>query len=56
MHFIIGLSHKVAHFILVKTTYTGANLAELYMTRIVCLQGVLKKKVSDRGTQFTSCL
>jgi hypothetical protein len=45
---------KVAHFIPVKTTYTGAKLAELYMSRIVCLHGVPKKIVSDRGTQFTS--
>jgi hypothetical protein len=45
---------KVAHFIPVKTTYTGATLAELYMSRIVCLHGVPKKIVSDRGTQFTS--
>jgi transposase InsO family protein len=45
---------KVAHFILVKTTYTGARLAELYMSRIVCLHGVPKKIVPDRGTQFTS--
>ena len=33
---------------------TGAKLAELYFTRIVCLHGVPKKIVSDRGTQFTS--
>ena len=45
---------KVAHFIPVKTTYNGAVLAELYMSRIVCLHGVSKKIVSDRGTQFTS--
>jgi hypothetical protein len=45
---------KVAHFIQVKTTYTGAKLAEIYMSRIVCLHGVPKKIVSDRGTQFTS--
>jgi hypothetical protein len=45
---------KVAHFIPVKTTYTGAKLAELYMSRIVCLHGVPKKIVLDRGTQFTS--
>jgi len=45
---------KVAHFIPVKTTYTGARLAELYISRIVCLHGVPKKIVSDRGTQFTS--
>jgi hypothetical protein len=44
---------KVAHFIPVKTTYSGPHLAELYMLRIVCLHGVLKRIVSDRGTQFT---
>jgi hypothetical protein len=70
MDFIVGLSRtrdgydsiwfiadrltKVAHFIPVRTTYTGAKLAELYMSRIVCLHGVPKKIVSDRGTQFTS--
>jgi hypothetical protein len=45
---------KAAHFIPVKTTYNSAVLAELYMSRIVCLHGVLKKIVSDRGTKFTS--
>jgi transposase InsO family protein len=45
---------KVAHFIPVKTTYSGPQLAELYMSRIVCLHGVPKKIVYDRGTQFTS--
>ncbi|WVZ80115.1 LOW QUALITY PROTEIN: hypothetical protein U9M48_027618 [Paspalum notatum var. saurae] len=70
MDFIVGLPHtqsgfdsiwvvvdrltKVAHFIPVKTTYSGAKLAELYMSRIVCLHGVPKKIMSDRGTQFTS--
>jgi hypothetical protein len=44
---------KVAHFIPVKTTYSGLQLAELYMSRIVCLHGVPKKIVSDRGIQFT---
>jgi hypothetical protein len=45
---------KVAHFIPVKTTYSGPQLAELYMSRIVCLHGVPKKIVFDRGTQVTS--
>ena len=45
---------KVAHFIPVKTTYTTAKLAKIYMTRIVCLHGVSRTIVSDRGTQFTS--
>jgi transposase InsO family protein len=70
MNFIIGLPRtqsgydsiwvivdrltKVAHFIPIKTTYSGLQLAELYMSRIVCLHGVPKKIVSDRGSQFTS--
>jgi hypothetical protein len=45
---------KATHFILVKTTYNCAVLAGLYMSRIVCLHGVPKKIVSNRGTQFTS--
>jgi hypothetical protein len=45
---------KVAHFIPVKATYSGPQLAKLYMSRIVYLYGVPKKNVSDRGTQFTS--
>jgi hypothetical protein len=70
MDFIVGLPHtqagydsicvivhrltKVAHFITVKMTYSGAKLAELYMSRIMCLHGVPKKIMSDRGSQFTS--
>jgi transposase InsO family protein len=44
---------KVAHFIPIKMTYSGPQLAELYMSRIVCVHGVPKKIVFDRGTQFT---
>jgi hypothetical protein len=51
---IIDRFSKVAYFIPVKTMYKGAKLTELYITRIVCLHGVPKKIVSDRGTQFTS--
>jgi hypothetical protein len=70
MDFIVGLPHtrsgfesicvvvdrltKSAHFILIKTSYSSATMAELYMSWIVCLYGVPKKIVSDRGTQFTS--
>jgi hypothetical protein len=69
MDFIVGLSRsqsgydsiwvivdrltKVAHFIPVKTTYSGLQLVELYMSRIVCLHGMPKQTVSDRGTHFT---
>jgi hypothetical protein len=70
MNFIVGLPRtqsgydsiwvimdrltEVANFIPVKTTYSGPHLVELYMSRIVCLHGLLKKIVYDRGTQFTS--
>jgi hypothetical protein len=45
---------KVAHFIPIKTTYSGPQLTELYMLRIVYLHGVLKNIVFGRETQFTS--
>jgi hypothetical protein len=50
---IVDRLAKVAHFISIKTTYSEPQLAELYMSRIVCLHGVSKKIVSDSGTQFT---
>jgi hypothetical protein len=40
---------KVAHFIPIKMTYSGPQLAELSMLRIVCVHGVPKKIVFDRG-------
>ena len=51
---IIDRLTKVAHFLPVKTTYSGDRLAELYMAIIVSLHGVPKKIVSDRGSQFIS--
>jgi hypothetical protein len=47
---IVNRLTKAAHFILVKTTNSGAKLTELYISRIVCLHGVPKKIVSDRGS------
>jgi hypothetical protein len=41
---------KSAHFIFVKTSYNSEVSVELYMSRIVCLHGVPKKIMSDRGT------
>jgi transposase InsO family protein len=51
---IVDRLTKVAHFIHVKTTYSRAKHPEVYMSRIVCLHGVPKKIMSDRGSQFTS--
>jgi hypothetical protein len=50
---IVDRLTMVAHFIPIQTTYSGPQLAELYMPGIICLHEVLKKIVSDRGTQFT---
>jgi hypothetical protein len=51
---IMDRLNKVAHFIPVRTNYTRAKLAKLYISRIVCLHRVPKKIMSDRGLQFTS--
>jgi hypothetical protein len=45
---------KVANFIPVKATHKGVKLAELYISRIMCLHGVPKKIVSNKETQFMS--
>jgi hypothetical protein len=50
---IVDRLTKIAHFIPVKTTYSNVKLVELYMSRIMCLYGVPKKIMSDRGSQFT---
>jgi hypothetical protein len=50
---IVDQLTKVDHFITVETTYSRPQLAELYMSRIVCMHGVPKKIVSNRGAQFT---
>jgi transposase InsO family protein len=51
---IVDCLTKVTHFMPVKTTYSGAKLVELYMLRIMCLHGVPKEIMSDKGSQFTS--
>jgi transposase InsO family protein len=49
---IVDRLTKTAHFIAVHTTYSVQDYAELYVDQIVCLHGVPKTIVSDRGTQF----
>jgi transposase InsO family protein len=49
---IVDRLTKLAHFFSVKTTYQTKQYAKLYLTRIVCLHGVPKTIVSDRGPQF----
>ena len=45
---------KSAHFISVNTRYSAKKYAELYINRILCLHGVPKTIISDRGTQFVA--
>ena len=45
---------KSAHFIPMKTTYSIAQYAQLYIDDIVSLYGVPVSIISDRGSQFTS--
>ncbi|WVZ96240.1 hypothetical protein U9M48_041905, partial [Paspalum notatum var. saurae] len=51
---IIDRFTKSAHFIPVKTSYTAATYAELYISRIVSLHGVPVSITSDRGSVFVS--
>ena len=39
---IVDRLRKMAHFILVHTTYNAKRYAEIYLDRIVCLHGVPK--------------
>ena len=43
---------KSAHFILVSTRYRPHQYIELYVTHIVCLHGVPRTIMSNRGSQF----
>jgi hypothetical protein len=51
---IVDRLTKSGHFLSVKSSYTVAKYAELYLTKIVCLPGVPKTIVSDREPQFTA--
>ena len=52
---IIDRLTKTAHFIPVNTTYSTKRYAENYLDQIVCLHGVPKTIISDRGAQFIAC-
>jgi hypothetical protein len=45
---------KVAHFPPVHTTDKAQKYPELYIDRIVCLHGLPRTIVSDRGAQFVA--
>ncbi|KAA3477463.1 DNA/RNA polymerases superfamily protein [Gossypium australe] len=45
---------KSSHFILIRTNYSLDKLAELYISEVVRLHGVLVSIISDRDSRFTS--
>jgi hypothetical protein len=51
---IIDQLTKSAHFIPVHTFYRAEKYVELYASRILCLHGVPKTIISDRGPQFVA--
>nr|CAB3502861.1 unnamed protein product [Digitaria exilis] len=51
---IVDRLTKTAHFIPVNATYTAKKYAEIYLERIVCLHGVPKTIISDRGALFVA--
>ena len=51
---IVDRMTKSAHFLPVKTTFSVARYARVYIERIVSLHGIPVSIVSDRGPQFTS--
>jgi hypothetical protein len=49
---IVDRLAKVAHFLPVHTTDKAHKYVELYIDRIMCLHGLPRTIVSDRGSQF----
>ena len=52
----VGKLSKATHFIPVKTTYTTANIADIFMKEIFHLHGIPKVIISDRDPKFTGNL
>jgi hypothetical protein len=51
---IIHQLSKFTHFIPVNTNYKVQKYVEIYITRVLCLHGVLKTIISDRASQFVA--
>jgi hypothetical protein len=52
---IVDRLTKSAQFIPVHTFYMAKKYTEFYISRILCLHGVPKTIISDRGPQFIAC-
>jgi hypothetical protein len=51
---IVDRLTKSAHFIPEHTRYSAKKYAKLYISRIMCLHGVPKTIIFDRGPQFVA--
>jgi hypothetical protein len=51
---IVDRLTKSSHFIPVHTKYGVEKYAEIYIARVLCLHGVPKMIISDRGSQFVA--
>jgi hypothetical protein len=51
---IVDRLTKSAHLIPVNTNYNVQKYAEIYVPRVLCLNGVPKMIISDRGSQFVA--
>jgi hypothetical protein len=50
IYVIVDQVSKSAHFIPVNTKYRVEKYAEIYIARVLCLHGVPKTIISDRGS------
>jgi hypothetical protein len=51
---IVDRLSKSAHFIPVNTNYRVQKYVEIYIAHVLCLHGVPKMIISDRGSQFVA--
>jgi hypothetical protein len=51
---IVDRLTKTAHFLPVHTTHRTKKYAEIYIDQIVCLHGIPRTIVSDRGAPFVA--
>ena len=51
---IVDRLTMTAHFLLVHTTHRAEKYAEIYIDQIVCLHGIPRTIVSDRGAPFVA--
>jgi hypothetical protein len=51
---IVDRLSKSAHFIPIHTNYNVQKYAGIYIAHVLCVHGVLKTILSDRGSQFVA--